>query len=180
MYWRIAFRSKPARWLRRRQLSHPHSVLRACGAWQPGMQNRLVLASVQVPPVPLRLVIIELRLCPRTPDGPSPVLPRAPNKRGPLAPPASSPRAPHTTGIRSLEFVDIIPDLAWRKLPYQSSKNPEFAENLGLRLSVTELCGSSASSSSSDNNLSKCLTGKCLADYRQNVFRELTFQPAPN
>src|SRR5437016_13881149 len=39
-------------------------MLRALGTWRSGMQNRLVLAGVQVPPAPLRLVVVRLRLRP--------------------------------------------------------------------------------------------------------------------
>src|SRR5712692_6291733 len=53
-------RREPARGLGPRQFDYSYSVLAALDARRPGVQNRLVLTSIQVSPTLLRLVVIQL------------------------------------------------------------------------------------------------------------------------
>jgi hypothetical protein len=52
-------RSEPATRLGPRQLHGARSVLGTIAAWRRRMQDRAVLASVEMPPLPLRLMIVE-------------------------------------------------------------------------------------------------------------------------
>ena len=53
-------RCESARRLGPRHLHHSHSVVAACATRRLGVQNGPVLASIQVAPLPLRLVVIQL------------------------------------------------------------------------------------------------------------------------
>ena len=56
---RLKQSSKSAVGLGPRQLHHPHAMLAALAARRLGMHDRLVLTGIQMPPLALRLMIVE-------------------------------------------------------------------------------------------------------------------------
>lgn len=51
---------EPTRWFRPRQPDYLHAVVPTFASWRLRMQNRLILAGVQVPALPFRLMVVQL------------------------------------------------------------------------------------------------------------------------